>query len=77
MDLATSPVTDDITGITFEQFGKILALARAKQPTEEMLISALRPLEEQKIYDDGEIGAVINGGNTNLHSFYNTPRLLL
>ena len=55
---------DGLDGITFEQFGQILSLARAKQPNEEILITALKPLEEQKIYDDGEIGQVIYGGKT-------------
>ena len=52
-------------GVTYEQFRKIIALAKSKQEemmTEEILTQALRPLEEQKIYDDGEIGQIILGG---------------
>ena len=42
-------------------------MAKSKQEemmTEEILTNALRPLEEQKIYDDGEIGQVILGGES-------------
>jgi Ca2+-binding EF-hand superfamily protein len=52
-------IVDEPSGITFEQFEKILALARTKQPTEELLINALKPLEDQKIHDDGEIVHVL------------------
>ena len=55
-------IVDEPSGITFEQFEKILALARTKQPTEEILINALKPLEDQKIHEDGEIVHVIYAG---------------
>ena len=50
-------------GITFEQFEKILEIAKKKQPNEKLLFNALRPLEEAKVFDDGVIGYIINGGN--------------
>ena len=59
---AAEEIVDEPSGITFEQFEKILALARTKQPTEEILINALRPLEDQKIHEDGEIVHVIYAG---------------
>jgi hypothetical protein len=49
-------------GITFEEFMELILFTSEKQPTEEQLYAALKPLEEPKVYDSGEIGYLIRGG---------------
>jgi len=49
-------------GITFEEFMELILFSSGKQPTEEQLYAALKPLEEPKVYDSGEIGYLIRGG---------------
>ena len=49
-------------GITFEEFMELILFTSDKQPTEEQLYAALKPLEEPKVYESGEIGYLIKGG---------------
>ena len=41
---------------------ELILFTSEKQPTEEQLYAALKPLEEPKVYDSGEIGYLIRGG---------------